>query len=245
MKNVKKRTFNLKRYETLASTNSELKSLSEPKTPWLTIQAISQTAGKGRHGRTWASEGGKDLTFTTLFPLPEPLKPFLPNITQLAAIAVVQTLEEIGLKPQIKWPNDILVSKRKICGILVEGVYTDQKQEVLVGIGLNVNSHMRTIDGINATSLLEETGEEHSVDLILETIIVRMQQLSELLTIQGLQSIIKILNYYLAYKNEWKNVTIDGKKQEVKIISVTASGELRVAIGNRLMDICSGEISFK
>lgn len=245
MKNVKKRTFIIKRFEKLNSTNSELKNFAEEKSPWMTIRAIEQTAGRGRESRSWHSEPCKDLTFSTLFPLSNALQKFTPNITQVVALAVVNTLEKVGLSPKIKWPNDILIGNKKICGILVEGVYSNGKQELIAGIGLNINSKCRTIAGIEATTMYAETQKEYDIDSIMIQIVESMQSLSHLLLTQGLHSIITMLNSYLAYKGELKQVIIQNKRETVEIIRVTETGELEINNQGKKQIICSGEISFK
>jgi len=102
-----------------------------------------QTGGRGRLGRGWVSQPGKDLTFSVL--LRPALAPARAHLLSLAAaLAVAETLETIpGLEDRvaIKWPNDVLLGDRKVCGILVEGsMDSDRLHWAVAGIGLNVNS---------------------------------------------------------------------------------------------------------
>jgi BirA family transcriptional regulator, biotin operon repressor / biotin---[acetyl-CoA-carboxylase] ligase len=103
------------------------------------VTAEAQTKGRGRQGRVWTTSQGKALAFSLV------LKPKLevrriPGITLAAAVAVAQTLEAYGLKPEIKWPNDILLKGMKVCGILTEmGPKHDNRLSVILGIGINVN----------------------------------------------------------------------------------------------------------
>jgi BirA family biotin operon repressor/biotin-[acetyl-CoA-carboxylase] ligase len=98
-----------------------------------------QTKGRGRQGRVWTTSQGKALAFSLV------LKPKLdiqqiPGITLAAAVAVAQTLEAYGLKPEIKWPNDVLLKSKKVCGILTEmGPKHDNRLSVILGIGINLN----------------------------------------------------------------------------------------------------------
>ncbi len=102
------------------------------------VVAEEQTAGRGRMGRSWVSPPGDNLYFTLI------LRPTLEQLRYLAVIAplaVSLAIEETtGLMPRIKWPNDVLIGDRKVCGVLVETNLTgDEVQNALIGIGINVN----------------------------------------------------------------------------------------------------------
>jgi BirA family biotin operon repressor/biotin-[acetyl-CoA-carboxylase] ligase len=115
------------------------------------VQADCQTAGRGRFDRTWIShEGG--LYFSVLL---KPTKTdFLHNLTQLMALSVCRGLEMLGVHPNLKWPNDVQVDGRKICGILSETIFTaDKLQAVIVGVGINIEQEGLTHVGQPATSL--------------------------------------------------------------------------------------------
>lgn len=245
MKNVKKRTFQLKRYETLSSTNTELKKVADRNAPWFTIMTDNQTKGRGRHQRSWISEKGKDLTFSTLFPVDAALQKYLPNITQIAALAVIKAIESVGVSAKIKWPNDILVHEKKICGILVEGISTGSEQKIIIGIGLNVNSKAHTLDSIDTTSLLNETGILLDLEMLLEKVVTELQALRDLLSQKGIHYFHPMLNYYLAYKNEQRTVIINAQALKATIVSVAKSGALQIMVDDTIKEITSGEISFK
>ncbi len=126
------------------------------------IIADEQTGGKGRLGRSWVSPSKKGIWMSiVLRPVMTPTK--APLITSMAAVAVTQAIANItGLKPTIKWPNDILIDGKKVCGILTEMQGDmDTIQYIVVGIGINVNLDMDDIpDELKdkATSLKIETG---------------------------------------------------------------------------------------
>ncbi len=98
------------------------------------VLAGEQTAGRGRHGRSWSCPAGEGVLLSALvFPPAEWRKPAI--LTAWAAVAVAETVRQTaGLEPTIKWPNDVLIDRRKVCGILIE-----QAGGTVVGIGLNVN----------------------------------------------------------------------------------------------------------
>ena len=103
----------------------------------------AQTEGRGRLGRSWSSGPGEDLTFSVLL-RPEGSAEECGLLSLAAAVAVAETLETLpglGGRVRIKWPNDVLVDGKKVCGILLESSAMGERLEwVVVGIGLNVNS---------------------------------------------------------------------------------------------------------
>lgn len=145
-------------FEQTASTNDVVAHLAAAGArEGLVVFAESQTKGRGRHKRDWASPRGKGLWFSIL------LRPALPpiafhRITVAASVAVVRAIRQsAALEPRIKWPNDITLSHRKLAGILTE----IQNGAAILGIGINVNCDRRDFPaGIAplATSLAIETG---------------------------------------------------------------------------------------
>lgn len=105
----------------------------------LCVVASSQTEGRGRYGRRWESPPTIGLYFTALLRPAFPAEHF-PLITLGAAVAVHDTLSDLGVSADIKWPNDLLVDEKKICGILAETSETPQGPAVIVGIGINLFS---------------------------------------------------------------------------------------------------------
>lgn len=127
-------------YDSLASTNTEaLKQARQGADEGLCLVARQQAAGRGRHGRTWVSEKDAGLYFSIVL-RPKLDTKHLPLITLMTGVAVHDTLQELGLKPDIKWVNDLLVNEKKICGILAETTDTNHSLAVIVGIGININS---------------------------------------------------------------------------------------------------------
>ncbi|MBQ7839520.1 MAG: biotin--[Lachnospiraceae bacterium] len=101
--------------------------------------AEQQTAGKGRRGRNWSSPPGENLYFSLLLcPQTEPSKASM--VTLLMAMAVVRAVRGLGLDGKIKWPNDVVLSGKKVCGILTELFFeSDGGYYVVIGTGINVN----------------------------------------------------------------------------------------------------------
>ena len=164
--------FYLQWYARLPSTNTFLKErlAVESNLPSGTVVAArEQTQGRGRLDREWFSSVGANLTFSIL--LRGKFNPRqLPSASMAAAVAVAELLETEGLKPSLKWPNDVLVNGKKICGILSEGI----ADGVIIGIGLNVN--MQNAEHIDqpATSVLIETGKRRDIDELLGKLLKRL-----------------------------------------------------------------------
>ncbi|MGE5575652.1 MAG: biotin--[acetyl-CoA-carboxylase] ligase [Syntrophothermus sp.] len=123
------------------STNVRAKALAKTGVPDGTIViAETQTAGRGRRGRSWESPPGLGLWMTVVLRPQVPLQQTA-SFTLLAALAVVRVIKSVcDLSPRIKWPNDVLIGGRKVCGILAEASgELEMLEYLLVGIGLNVN----------------------------------------------------------------------------------------------------------
>ena len=129
-------------YPSLPSTNDEAKHKARQGAKEGTgIVAEEQTAGRGRIKRRWLSPRGSIALSIILYP---PLA-YLPSLIMVASLAVARSIEQVtNLKAKIKWPNDVLVNDKKICGILVESDVRGNKVDyAVIGIGLNVNISSR------------------------------------------------------------------------------------------------------
>ncbi len=131
-------------YQEVGSTNSTAEDHIKTGAPAFSlVLADTQTAGRGRHGRSWETRAGKALAFSwILYPEPGLITPeTLGKLSGLGALAIAETLiEDYQLGAEIKWPNDVLVGGEKICGVLVDIHWTgNQLKDAVVGIGINVS----------------------------------------------------------------------------------------------------------
>lgn len=165
----------IRRLPTVDSTNEEIKRiLAAGNAPdGLTVIAAEQTAGRGRRGRSFLSAKGKGLYCSVL------LKPDCPPeelsmLTAWAAVAVRDAIEKTcGVKPEIKWPNDLVVSGKKLCGILTE-LITAPETGVILGVGVNLFQTVADFGGELApiaTSLACITGKEADADLLTNAVL--------------------------------------------------------------------------
>jgi len=164
--------FSIIRFDQIGSTNTEaLNHARRGAEEGLCIVARQQTEGRGRHGRTWVSPKDAGLYFSiVLRPTIEPR--FLTLITLMAGVAVHDTLAEFGLRPDIKWVNDLLVNEKKIAGILAETAETEKGVAVVVGIGINLrSSNFPTEIAETATSLEAESPRTVTFSELEETLV--------------------------------------------------------------------------
>jgi len=177
------------------------------------IVAEEQTAGRGRIKRTWLSPRGSIALSIILYPQ----LAYLPSLIMVASLAVVHGIAKVtGLKSQIKWPNDVLVNGKKVCGILIE---SDVKGSVvdyaIIGIGVNVNLRLSQFPEISptATSLSHELGRDVSRLDMIRCLLAEAERLY--LALPTGQSVYQ----------EWRdNLATLGKKVQVRSGATTYKG---------------------
>lgn len=133
------------------------------------ITADQQTAGKGRFKRTWTSPPAQNI-YASFCLFLEKHRKDMGNIPQVLALSAAKILESLSFQPVLKWPNDVLLSNKKVAGILAESTPLSDQLCLIIGIGLNINmpeSILQTIDR-PATSLLVEKGHPYEIETVLE-----------------------------------------------------------------------------
>ena len=177
--------------DTIDSTSTELRQrMSAEELPHgYCISADFQTSGHGQATNRWESEDGKNLLFSlllrpTVIPAAEQFV-----ITELVTLAIINALQdEIRQKITIKWPNDIYVGDKKLCGILIENALCGPVIDTcIVGIGININQELFVSDAPNPVSLKQLNGRDNDRGDILEEIYQN------------------ILNYYDYLADNWQN----------------------------------------
>lgn len=234
---------------TVDSTNTKVKNLAEEGYPNGTlVVADSQTAGRGRRGRVWESLAGNSIYMSLL------LKPEInPNnasmITLVAALALSKAISETTKRPAgIKWPNDIVMNGKKVCGILTEmSAQFDYVNHIVVGVGINVHtesfpeeiSHM-------ATSLFLETGECINRSELIEAVWEAFEYYYEIyLQTEDLSNLVKEYNAHLVNMHQMVKVLDPKEPFEGKAMGITARGELIVDTWESRRLVSSGEVSVR
>ncbi len=157
------------------STNRWLKDHGEGT---MVVATDYQTAGKGCGSNAWESERGKNLTFSMLIHPDGIAAREQFRITEVVSVALCRTLQPyIYNKVEIKWPNDIYVGDRKLCGILIENrLQGNVIVDCIIGIGLNVNQRVFLSDAPNPVSMYQLTGQELDRDELLKAFIENLDQ---------------------------------------------------------------------
>jgi len=163
-------------FDSIGSTNDEALAWAANDAQDLSIVvANEQTAGRGRLDRPWFTPPSTALAFSLILRPTADEIPFLSRTVGLAALSIADTMEMLGLAPQIKWPNDILLNGRKVAGVLIELVWSGEDVDcVVIGIGINVaKTAVPTTDILRfpATSLEHVLGEAPDRNKLLHDIL--------------------------------------------------------------------------
>lgn len=172
------------------STNSHVASLPLDESG-VVVATHAQTAGRGQKGNSWESEPDKNLTFSVMW------KPqgFAARdqfaISEAVALAVTDLLSEVGLEATVKWPNDIYVGDKKICGILIEhSVMGLDLSRTIAGVGININQREFVSDAPNPVSVIQLIGAELSLEPLLERYVAILEsRLEAISTAEGRKDI--------------------------------------------------------
>lgn len=236
------------RFEQLASTNDLAREMAASGAEeGVAITAREQTAGRGRLGRAWSSPRGEGL-YLSLIVRPH-LKPGDSGvITLAAAVAVAETLSlDLQLEVDIKWPNDVLASGRKLCGILVETAI-EQEELLYAVMGIGVNLAQREFPEEirdSATSILMESGKLLAADGFLALLLVRLEHWYRM-ALTGSDSVIARWSELSSYAHGCP-VTIETRDGPVDGLTrgLTAGGALIVESGSERHEITSGEVKLR
>lgn len=165
-------------FDEVGSTNNEAKSLArEGAKEGTLVVADKQTSGKGRLGRIWTSPAGEGI-WMSLILRPSILPSKACELTLIAGVDMCDAIRKVtGLEAKIKWPNDIVVNGKKVCGILTEmSAQVEGIEFVVIGIGVNVNMEAFSEDLPYASSLAIEGGKEFSRKKIIAAFLERFEK---------------------------------------------------------------------
>ena len=237
-------------FEETVSTNNEIRSLAEQGAPHGTLAvAEKQLGGKGRRGRVWTSPAGVGIWMSMLLrPQIDPLAASM--LTLVMALAAKKGIEiSTGLKSEIKWPNDLVLNKKKICGILTEmSTELMEIQYVIPGIGINVNQKDFPDDiKATATSLYIESGKIQKRSEIIAAIMEAFEGYYDtFIKTQDMSGLIEEYNANLV--NLGNEVCVLDPAGEFRGVSegINKEGALLVRLADgTLKEIISGEVSVR
>lgn len=204
-------------YKTIGSTNDEAIIWAEEDAPdYSIVLADEQTKGKGRFDRRWITAPGSSLAFSLILkPNPSEIAQ-LPLFAPLCGLAVHDTLASLlGIDNEIKWPNDVLIQRKKCCGILVEATWAaGQVKALVLGIGINISPASIPPDNaqlFSATCLEDAKGMKVDRYLVLEHVLRQIKQWRPLL---GTPTFFDQWQKYLAFKGE-QVMIVQSEKQSI------------------------------
>lgn len=241
---------NIYSYSTIDSTNTEGKRLAEEGAEHgSVVVAEIQTAGRGRRGHQWSSPKGAGVWFSLILK-PDLLPGDASTLTLVAAMAVVKAIGRIpGAQPQIKWPNDVLLSQKKVCGILTEmSAQIDYVNYIVTGIGINVRPQAFPEEcARTATSLEQELGilpmsRAELLQAVLEEFERYYQRYMQTLDVSLFQQ-----EYHQYLVNKDKQVRVLDPKGAYEGIArgINEKGELLVEREGKQIIVNSGEVSVR
>lgn len=232
--NEKNRVYIRTHFKQIASTNEYIKTCRLEKKNLL-VTAEEQTGGKGTKGRSFSSQiGGVYLSMLTFYQDFPATRAF--EIMKSAAAAVCETLVFFGLTPKIKWPNDVFVNGKKICGILIENSLSGKNVgSSIVGVGLNVHNVLPKQLQTIATTMQQESGKQFTVEEVRETLIHFL--LSD--------RIGERYEQYLGWLGEKAELTVGGEQFSVTLQSVDDEGGLWVEMQGQHRRFAAAEVSIR
>ncbi|MBH0229564.1 biotin--[acetyl-CoA-carboxylase] ligase [Halobacillus yeomjeoni] len=223
---------NLYHYDQVESTQQIVHEMAKQGMPHGTVVvADEQVRGKGRMARNWHSPKGKGIWMSILLrPNLPPIQ--APQLTLMAATVLAKMIsEESDLKPQIKWPNDLLVHHKKVSGILTEmQAEHDQIQYVVLGIGMNVNQDLSEIQqeiSHKASSLKIESGSHWSIPKTIQSILRQFEITYDQYVKEGFQQVKKEWERYGYKIGEEVTISTMKKTWEATLIGIEPDGALK------------------
>jgi BirA family biotin operon repressor/biotin-[acetyl-CoA-carboxylase] ligase len=212
------------------------------------VIAETQKIGKGRLGRKWFSPVGKNLYMSIV------LRPHIPPskvypVTFLSSLAVYDTIRAVtDAEPVLKWPNDVLVACRKVCGTLLElSTEADMVRFVIVGIGFNINMEEHEIDEEiknKATSLLMEAKKPFERSMVCGILLTNLEQYYNIFRKNGPEEICSIWEDRAKIKGKYLEITQMGESFKGISEGIDRDGAMLLNIDGKTKKIIAGDVSF-
>ena len=172
--------FKIFKYDNVTSTNDmAIDLIKKEKKETGYVYAITQTKGRGTHGKGWVSDKG-NLFGSIFFPLKNNFPPFN-EFSTINPLILSEVIQHFCDKKNInlKFPNDIFVNKKKICGILQELIVSNNRKFLIIGIGVNIISNPKINNKYKATNILSETEKKPDIRDIIDLIIFSYEKFFE------------------------------------------------------------------
>ena len=235
-------------FENISSTNDFSKQLcmDNPKNGTIVI-ANEQTKGKGRLGKTWSSIKNKGLYFSIIFKC-DNNKSKYETLTPIISLAITDLLKNYSLNPKIKWPNDILINNKKVCGILCEFKQSPHGNFIICGIGVNLyqdisdfNEELRD----KATSISINTNIKIIRNEFINNLISNLHVYYNNFNSSSLKPFLNKYTELSSLLNKEVSLKINGYDTSGNVIGFNELGYLLLKTENKVIEISSGEVTLK
>ncbi len=236
-------------FSSIGSTNDHALAWAREGAPDLSLVAADeQIAGRGRSGRKWFTPPGAALAFSLILRPTTAERIYPARITGLGALALVEVCDKLGIKAQIKWPNDVLLNERKVAGILVESVWMGADLEALV-LGMGVNVRKASVPPADelvfpATCMEHELGNALDRTELLKDVLVAVLQWR-----RGLATDEFIRQWQSSLAFRGKQVQISRRDPSSPLMGSLAGlesdGSLRLLVDGKLITVQVGEIHLR
>ena len=234
-------------FDTIGSTNDYAKEIGNKVRGGTLIISEQQTKGKGRLGRSWKSKSGDGIWMSLIIkPKIDPYK--APFLTLVAGASIVEALSNLGVDVLIKWPNDIILNNKKICGILTElSAEMERVNYIVIGIGINI----KTLEFPNeikdkATSLYKEGYKISRADIVRQFCIEFEKLYKGYILDDDKENTLDICRKHSAVIGKQVYIVKNNKKELVKCIDINENGNLIIKENNGdIKEIMSGEVSIR
>ncbi|QJA09728.1 biotin--[acetyl-CoA-carboxylase] ligase [Romboutsia sp. CE17] len=238
---------NIIHFETIDSTNTYSKSIAMKEPEGTVVISEEQTKGRGRLGRIWDSKAHEGIWMSII--LKPDILPYKSTfLTIIAGASIAKALNDLGIKVGIKWPNDIILNGKKLCGILTElSAEIERINYIVLGIGMNVKNKDFPSDIENiATSLYKEGYEISRVDIVRYILCELEKNYIRYIVDGDKKSIIDIYKKYSVVLNKNIYIIKNEEKELVNCIDINLDGNLIVKRSDGSIDeIISGEVSVR
>ena len=234
-------------FDTIGSTNDYAKKIGDEESEGTVIISEEQTKGRGRLGRNWHSNSYEGIWMSII------LKPNIvpykaPFITLIAGASIVEALKKLGVNAKIKWPNDIILNEKKICGILTElSAEIERINHIVLGIGINVKTMEFSQEICDvATSLYKENYIVSRVDIVRNILLEFESLYLEYINNNSKEKVLDVCRRHSAIIGK-EIYSIRGEEKElVRCLDINEEGNLIINRNDgSIEEIISGEISIR
>jgi BirA family transcriptional regulator, biotin operon repressor / biotin---[acetyl-CoA-carboxylase] ligase len=234
-------------FDTIDSTNNYAKIIANDKEDGTIIISEEQISGRGRLGKQWHSKKYDGIWMSII------LKPNIspmdaPFITLIAGASIVKALNNLGIKSSIKWPNDIIINGKKICGILTElSAEIERVNYIVLGIGINVKTLDFPDDIVNVATSIKKEGYNISRVDIIRNIISEFEKIyTDYIDNNDKTKTLEICKKHSAVIGHDIYTIRNNEKEKVKCIDINEDGNLVVEDEKgSVKEIISGEVSIR